>query len=278
MKKYHISTKQRNIYLNTVAILIAAIFLFPLYWILINSFKIDSEVFRNPPTFWPEIFTLQAYTEQIGIMVRPFINSTVIAVSSMMISLTLALPAAYGLARYSLPQSKFFLLTFLVTQMLPASLVLTPLFLIFSGLGILNNYLSPIFATATVSIPFIVLLLRPNFLSVPRELEDSAKIDGCTPFGSFVRIIIPATKPGIITAACFAFVMAWNDLVYSMTFNTKEAMRPMTAGIYSFMNQYGTQWNKIMAYGILLILPTCILFVTMQKYIVSGLVSGSVKG
>ena len=278
MKKIYLTEKQRNIILNIISILIAALFLFPLYWIVTSSFKLDGEIFRNPPTLWPESFTVAAYTQQLSKIARPFLNSAIISISSMALSLVLSIPAGYGLARYRIPGSKAFMLTFLVTQMLPASLVLTPLFLIFSKLGLLNNYLSPILATATVSIPFIILLLRPNFLNTPRELEDSAKIDGCNTLTAFIRIIIPISKPSIITAACFGFVMSWNDLVYSMTFNTKEVMRPMTAGIYQFMNQYGTQWNKIMAYGVLLILPACILFVSMQKHIVSGLVSGSVKG
>ena len=97
-------------------------------------------------------------------------------------------------------------------------------------------------------------------------------------FSAFFKIALPICKPTVITAACFSFVFAWNDLAYSMTFNVKEAMRPMTSAIYTFMNQYGTEWNSIMAYGVLLILPSCFIFVTMQKHIVEGMTSGSVKG
>lgn len=278
MARKPMTDKQRSAFLSAVSVLIALVFLFPLYWIIASSLKSDAEIFYNPPTFWPNELTFSAYIANFEIIAQPFINSCIIAISSMTISLILGVTAGYGLARYRIPGTKVFLMTFLTTQMLPASLLLTPLYLIFSSLGILNNYLSPILATSTVSIPFIVLLLRPGFLGTPRELEEAAKIDGCTTFSAFVRIILPISKPTIITAACFGFVFAWNDLAYSMTFNTTAALRPMTAGIYSFMNQYGTQWNKIMAYGVLLIMPACILFVTMQKHIVSGLVSGSVKG
>ena len=278
MRKGHLTMRQKNIILNCIAVLIAAIFLFPIYWIIINSFKLDGEIFASVPTLWPKEFTLQAYKDQISNLAAPLKNSVIIAFGSMALSLCFSIPAGYGLARFRLKGSKFFILIFLVTQMLPASLVLTPLFLIFSNFGMLNTYFAPILSTATISIPFTILLLRPNFLNMPKELEDSALIDGCNPFTSFIRIAIPISKPAVITGACFSFVMAWNDLAYSMTFNTKAAMRPMTAAIYNFMNQYGTKWNSIMAYGVLLILPTCIIFVTMQKHIVSGLVSGSVKG
>jgi multiple sugar transport system permease protein len=202
----------------------------------------------------------------------------IIAIGSLCISLLLSVPAAYGLAKFKVKGSKLFLLIFLITQMLPASLVLTPLYLTFSKMHLLNSYLAPILSTATVSIPFVVLMLRPNFMNIPNELVEAARIDGCNVLTSFLRVVVPISKPTVVTAACFSFVFAWNDLAYSMTFNVKDAYRPMTAAIYTFMNQYGTQWNKIMAYGVLLILPSCIIFVTMQKHIVEGMTSGSVKG
>lgn len=278
MKKIHVTQSQKNVLLSIVSILIACVFLFPIYWIVVNSFKLDSEIFASKPTLWPQTFTLKAYQDQLGNLSVTMKNSIIIAIGSMAVSLVLSVPAAYGLARFKVKGMKVFVLVFLITQMLPASLVLTPLFLIFSKLGILNTYLAPILSTATVSIPFIVLMLRPGFLSLPKELEDAARIDGCNTLTAFFRIAIPIAKPTVITAACFSFVFAWNDLAYSMTFNTKEIMRPMTSAIYTFMNQYGTQWNSIMAYGVLLILPSCIIFVTMQKHIVEGMTSGSVKG
>lgn len=278
MKNIHLTYRHKNILLSAAAVIIACIFLFPLYWIVVNSFKLDSEIFAGTPTLWPEDFTLKAYKDQLGSLSVTMKNSVIIAVGSMLLSLCLSVPAAYGLARYKVRGMKVFVLIFLITQMLPASLVLTPLFLIFSKLGILNSYWAPILSTATISIPFIVLMLRPGFLSMPKELEDAAKIDGCNALTAFFRIAIPISKPTVITAACFSFVFAWNDLAYSMTFNTKEVMRPMTSAIYTFMNQYGTKWNSIMAYGVLLILPSCIIFVTMQKHIVEGMTSGSVKG
>ena len=243
MRKIHLRDKQKNILLSILAVIIACIFLFPLYWIIVNSFKIDSEIFSSVPTLWPKKFTITAYKDLIGNLSVTLKNSVIIALGSMILSLVLSVPAAYGLARYKVKGMKLFVLVFLVTQMLPASLVLTPLFLIFS-----NSYLAPILSTATISIPFVVLMLRPGFLSMPKELEDAAKIDGCTSLGVFFRICIPISKPTVITAACFSFVFGWNDLVYSMTFNTKDTMRPMTSAIYTSMELNGTVlW--LMAYS-----------------------------
>jgi multiple sugar transport system permease protein len=276
--KKRMSNRKKNIICNIAAVFIACVFLFPLYWIVINSFKLDSEIFLRKPTLWPHTFTLQAYIDQLPNLKVTLKNSIIIALGSMAIALVLSVPAAYGLAKFKVKGTKIFILIFLITQMLPASLVLTPLFLTFSKMKLLNTYLAPILSTATISIPFTVLMLRPGFLSLPDELMEAAEIDGCSRLRAFFEIVIPIAKPTVITAACFSFVFAWNDLAYSMTFNTKDSMRPMTSAIYTFMNQYGTKWNSIMAYGVLLIIPSVVIFVTMQRHIVEGMTSGSVKG
>jgi multiple sugar transport system permease protein len=161
--------------------------------------------------------------------------------------------------------------------MLPATLLLTPMYLAYARLGILNTYLAPIFSDCTISIPFVVLILRTYFLGLPKGVEDAAKIDGCNPLQVFLKIILPMSQPGLVTAGAFSFLFAWNDLIYAMTFMPQKKLWPMTAGIYNFMGKYGTQWNAIMAYGTLLVIPVIIMFVFLQKYIVGGLTQGAVK-
>lgn len=280
-KASSMSRNTESFLLNLFAVAVCLVFLFPIYWIFISSLKSNAEIFRTPQTLFPSELHFETYINQFTgsyNAFRPFINSAVIAVGSLIISLVLGIPCAYGLARFKFPGKKPIILTFLTTQMLPVSLVLTPLFLIYSKLRLLNSYISPMLSCATIAIPFIVLILRPYFLSCPKELEDAAKIDGCRVFMAFVRIMIPISTPGVITAAAFSFLFGWNDLIYSMTFNNTETMRPATAGIYHFMNKYGTQWNKIMAYGVLLVLPVLLIFIFLQRYIVSGLTNGAIKG
>ena len=161
--------------------------------------------------------------------------------------------------------------------MLPASLMLTPMYLIFNKIGLLGTYLGPALAISSGSIPFIVVTLRPYFKGIPTSLDDAARIDGCGVLRSFLLIMLPTIKTGIITVVVISFLNGWNDLVYSMTFNVKPEMRPLTANIYKFQNTYGTKWNCIMAYGAILVLPVVILFVFLQKYIVGGLTAGAVK-
>ncbi len=275
----------RETILCVIGIAVAVIMLFPVYWLIISSFKTNAEIFAKVPTFFPHEFTWDAYTSQVSgssntgsNIYRSFLNSTIIAVSAMLLSCVLAIPASYGLARFRMKGSRVFILLFLITQMLPATLTLTPLYLIYNNLGMIDTYFAPVLSDATIGIPFVILILRTYFLGLPKELEDSAKIDGCNTFTAFTRIMLPISYPGVIMCAVFSFLFAWGDLAYSLTFVTSENMRSMTAGIYNFIGKYGIQWNCIMAYGTVITLPVLIIFVFLQKYIVSGLTSGAVKG
>ena len=244
--------RRKNLVNCILAVIIAILFLFPIYWLVAMSFKSDAESFGKIVTYYPHSFTLDPW-------------------------MTFGVPAAYGMGRYRVPGSKGFLLTFLVTQMLPASLMLTPMYLIFNKLHLLGTYLGPALAISSGSVPFIVVTLRPYFKSVPTALDDAARIDGCGVLRSFFKIMIPAIKTGIITVVVISFLNGWNDLAYSMTFNVKPEMRPLTANIYKFQSKWGTKWNCIMAYGTILVLPVILLFVFLQKYIVGGLTAGAVK-
>ena len=279
--EFGFKTKQgrKNVLYCVIAILIAIVFLFPIYWLLSMSFKTDAESFGKIVTYYPHDFTLDPWIQNFSDkdFLRSLKNSSLIALLSMVISIGFGVPTAYGMGRYKVPGSKGFHLSFLVTQMLPSSLMLTPMYLIFNKIGLLGTYLGPALAISSGSIPFIVVTLRPYFKGIPTSLDDAARIDGCGVLRSFLLIMLPTIKTGIITVVVISFLNGWNDLVYSMTFNVKPEMRPLTANIYKFQNKYGTKWNCIMAYGAILVLPVVILFVFLQKYIVGGLTAGAVK-
>ena len=245
--------KAKEIRNSIFALLIAFIFLFPIYWLIQISFKSDAETFGKVLTY--------------------FLNGLL----TMAIALVLGVPAAYGMGRYRVKGGNVFLLTFLISQMLPPSLTLTPMYLIFSKLGFLGNHLTAPVAIAASSIPFVIVTLRPYFRSIPVSLDEAARLDGCGSVKAFLMVMLPAVKTGIITIMVISFLNGWNDLVYSMTFNVAETMRPLTANIYKFQSAYGTRWNCIMAYGAILVLPVILMFIFLQKYIVGGLVAGAVK-
>lgn len=280
-KKNYLQTKEgrRNVINCVIAVLIAIFFLFPIYWLIQMSFKTDMESFGKIVTYYPHEFTIDPWLENLqdADFISSLRNSIFIAFCAMLISLVFGVPAAYGMGRYQVKGTKSFMLTFLVTQMLPASVMLTPMYLTFTKLHLLGTYWAPAIAVASGSVPFIVVTLRPYFKSIPVSLDEAARIDGCGVFRSFFKIMIPTIKTGIITVVVISFLNGWNDLIYSMTFNVDADMRPLTANIRKFQSKYGTKWNCIMAYGAILVIPVILAFIFLQKYIVGGLTAGAVK-
>ena len=264
---------------SLLAIVIGIIFLFPLYWLVQISFKTDTETFGKVLTYFPRQITIDPWLVNLKdpVFLLSLRNSFINGFLTMAITVLLGVPAAYGMGRFKVKGTSLFLLVFLVSQMLPASLTLTPMYLIFNKMGLLGTHFSAPIAIAASSIPFAVITLRPYFPSVPVALDEAARLDGCSPLRAFVSVMIPAVKTGIITIVVISFLNGWNDLVYSMTFNTSPNMRPLTANIYKFQSAYGTKWNCIMAYGTILVIPVVLMFIFLQKYIVGGLTAGAVK-
>lgn len=272
--------KENNWKLFIIGLIVFIIFIFPLYWMLVTALKTQVEIFQIPTPLWPKDLTFAAFADQLSVSgktLQGFKNSLIIACGSTVIATVLAIPAAYGLARFRFSGRKVLILYFLMTQMLPSTLLLTSLYIMFSKAGLLNTYWAPVLADATLGIPFSIIILRTYFLSIPKELDEAARIDGCSSVTSFTKVIFPIAKPGVIVAAVFSFVYAWGDLIYGITFITDPNMRPITSSIYDYVQQYQTLWNSTMAFGIVAIFPVVLIFIFMQKYIVSGLTNGAVK-
>lgn len=262
--------------------IILVIYLFPLYWLFTNSVKSNIEIFRNPPTIWPRHFSLNNYLSVLNDkslnIVASLGNSLSIAVGLAAFTMLLSLPAAYGLAKLRLKLAPLFLMICILGQMLSPTVKLVPLFIMFRDMGFINKYPSTLIALATYTIPFAILILRPFFQSVPRSITESAMIDGCNKFSAFTKIMLPVTYPGSVVATIFTFLSGWNDLIYPMTFYTDAKKRPMIANMYNYISEYGTQWNMLMTFAVISVLPVILLFILTQKYIVGGITIGAVKG
>lgn len=273
---------RKNALYSALSVLLLCVLLFPLYWVLVTSLKTEQEIFMVPPTLWPHQLNTASYRAQLDAgdfnMFQSFGNSLIISLSCTLICVLLSVPASYGIARYQFKGKRLVVLGFLITQMLPVSVLLTPMFIMFRDMKLLGTYFSPILADATIGIPFSILILKNYFGSIPRELEDAAWIDGCNRFTSFLRIFVPIAMPGVIVCAIFSFLYAWGDLAYGMTFIQNQTLRPITAGIFNFLGQYGTKWSYLTAFAVVTIIPVALIFLFMQKYIISGLTSGAVKG
>lgn len=273
---------KKNVLFCVIALVIACILLFPLYWAFITSLKTETEIFQNPPTFFPHDMNTKSYAAQVETgdfnMFQSFGNSLIISLGAMAVAVVLAVPASYGIAKYRFRGRKVMLLSFLVTQMLPVSVLLTPLFILFKNMHLYNTWWAAMLADATIGIPFSVLILKNYFASIPKDMEEAAYIDGCNRFSAFIRILLPIAKPGVMVCAIFSFLYAWGDLAYGMTFIIDQQSRPITAGIFNFMGQYGTKWSYLTAFAVVTIIPVLLIFIFMQKYIVGGMTSGAVKG
>lgn len=275
-------SKKTNVILCSISLILLGVLLFPLFWIIVTSLKTEKEIFQIPPTIFPQILNTASYTAQLGSgdfnMFRSFGNSLFISLGATVIAIVLAVPASYGIAKYRFKGKKMIVLGFLVTQMLPVSVLLTPMFIMFRDMHMYNTPYAPMLADATIGIPFSVLILKNYFAAIPKELEEASYIDGCNRFTGFIRILIPIAKPGVVVCGIFSFLYAWGDLTYGMTFILDQEKRPITAGIFNFMGQYGTKWSYLTAFAVVTIIPVALIFIFMQKYIIAGMTSGAVKG
>ena len=272
--------RKTKIFYFVLCLLVFGIRIFPLYWMIVTSLKTQVEIFEIPTPLWPRNLTFEAFQKQFessSETLTGFKNSIIISIGAAAIATILSIPASYGLARFRFKAKKSLILFFLVTQMLPSTLILTPLYIMFSKMNLLNTFWAPIIADATLGLPFSVIILRTYFISVPKELDEAARIDGCDSFTAFFKVMMPLARPGIVVAAVFSFVYAWGDLIYGITFISNPKLRPITASIYNYVQQKQTLWNATMAFGIITIIPIVLIFIFMQKYIVSGLTNGAVK-
>lgn len=263
-----------------VGVLIVLVFLFPVFWMVSTSFKTPAGIFSTPPQLIPSPFTADAYRAAIfgdPAVLRAMRSSLIVSLGTMALTLVLAAPAAYALARLALPGGSLVLLLLLVTQLLPSIVLAGPLFVVFSRIGLVNSYQALILADTTISLPFAVIILRPFFLSVPLDLEQAAQVDGATRWGSFLRITLPLVKPGLVTVAAFAFLFAWGEFVFALSLNNDERIQPVTVALNKLIGQYGTQWNSLMAISTTVAIPIVAVFAGLQRFIIGGLTAGASK-
>jgi multiple sugar transport system permease protein len=263
-----------------VGILIVIIFLFPVFWMVSTSLKSPAAIFATPPTLIPTPLVLDAYRDAVAgdpAVVRAIGTSLVISVGTMLLTLVLAAPAAYGLARLRLPGGALVLLLLLVTQLLPSIVIAGPLFVLFTRFHLVNSYQALILADTTLTLPFAVIILRPFFLSVPRDLEAAALVDGATRWGSFFRITLPLVRAGLVTVAAFSFLFAWGEFVFALSLTTSEDVQPVTVALNRLIGQYGTQWSSLMAISTTVALPIIAIFAGLQRFIVGGLTTGATR-
>jgi multiple sugar transport system permease protein len=260
-----------------IALIPTVIIILPVYFIAIGGFQTVAEIFHRPPYWFPPNPTLEFYTDA-WVSLLPYLkNSLIIALGNLVLTLAVALPSAFALAKFHLKLGKptFFILAF--TQMLPATAVVIPLFLMFIKLKLINNYFSVILGIAVFTIPFATIVLRAYIQSIPTGLIEAALIDGASLFRVFRSIIVPLSSPAIATTGILTFIMAWGDFIVSLSFLNDQAMQPMSIGLYHFVSRYGVEWSKLMAGSMIFAIPLLIVALLAGKSIVTGLTAGAFK-
>lgn len=262
------------------ALALAAIYLFPLYWMYVTSLKSNSEIFANPPTFIPTDPELDIYPSVwVQRTMQTFLwNSTLIAGGVTAIAAVFGTGCAYVLARYRNVWIDVALFAVLMVQVLPASVMVTPLFVGFNQVGLLNlPRTAVILATAAKAMPFFVVLVRATFMSVPRELEEAALVDGNSRFGAFFHIVLPLARNGILVCCILIFMHSFGEYIYSKSIIQDPKLQPASVGLSGFLGPNSTDWNSIMAYSAIYVTPILAVFVLLQRRIIAGLTSGALK-
>ncbi len=278
-------SKIRQLLVYVGMTLLTVVVLYPVMVVLKKAFEPGRD-FALSPSPIPSSFTLEHFDNLVTasnssgdlLFLRYAWNSTLVAVATTIIGLTLACTAAYALSRFRFSGRRLGLATFLAVQMFPGTLLLMPLYVILDKLGLLNELLGLVLVYSTTAIPFCVWTLKGYFDSLPKELEEAARLDGASAFGIFWKIMLPLAKPGLAVTALFSFMTAWNEFILASTFLTDDSAYTLPVLLKSSVGQYSADWGLFAAGAVLTSLPVMALFYFLQGFLVGGLTAGSVKG
>mgnify|MGYP004511434543 CR=1 FL=1 len=280
MKNKYTRRKKISRFLSMALLIIAlAVAVFPVYWMIITSFKQSSEVNTKVATFWPHIFTFEGYRKlgQHGFF-RALGNSFIVAIVVATFTILISLPASYALGRFQFRGNRLISKSFLFAYLLPAAVMYLPMFIMLTTLNMTNKITGLMLIYPTLTIPYAVWMLVPYLGSIPMELEESAKIDGATRLKTMVRVVFPLAKPGIVTTFIFCFTMCWGEYMYALVNISTTKYKTFPLILSGLIKGDVYPWNEIMAGGVITCIPVIAIYMICSKYVIGGLTSGSVKG
>jgi multiple sugar transport system permease protein len=272
----------RGVIAAVIALVVIALMLFPIVATFLSSIKTTAEASEAPPHYLPSALSLESYEKvfayQAGLPVYLY-NSVAVAVLTIALCLALAVPAAYGLARFPIPAKEVLFLVLLSALMIPYQALLTPLYLMFTSVGLANTHLGLAIVHTVLQLPFSIYLMRNSFEAVPRELEEAALIDGCSSLRALWHIYLPASRPALITLVLFAFITSWNEFIAALVFMSDESkftVPIMLVGVRQ--GHFGAvDWGAVQAGVVISIVPCLLIYLLLQKHYVSGFMSGAFK-
>lgn len=264
-----------NILFYLLVAVIALVVLFPFLWMLSSSFKTQADITSWPPHifFSPTLQNYRKVFEEQDFL-KYFFNSTIVGAVSVGLSLVLGLPAAYSISRFAQKKLAVFIL---LARLMPGISFLMPWYIVFSRLDLMDSYVALILSHMLIALPIVVWIMSTYFSTIPRELEESAMVDGATRQYAFWSIILPLSGPGIITATTLSFIFSWNNFMFSQVLSM-EKTRTLPIAVYNFISYAEVDWGGVMAAAVAIMAPAIILTMIFQKYVVKGLTMGAVKG
>jgi multiple sugar transport system permease protein len=275
-----------RVFIHVAAVATSVVILAPFAWLLYSSFAGQTDLVSRPMRWLPEQVTLDRYREifagggtSAGAAFRSaMVNSFLVASGTVIISLAVGVLGGYALARLRFPFRRVTLLSFLVTYMLPPITLIIPLYILMSRFGLLDTKTGLIIVYCSLATPFALWNMSTFFGSLPPDLEEAARVDGCTRLGALVRVMLPLSKPGILATALYAFLLCWDEFLYSLIFTSTTQAKTIPVAIAEFTGRNAVDFGLIAAGGILAALPPVALAVMFQRYLISGLAAGAVKG
>lgn len=270
--------KRAGIGFYLLLILFVFVVMFPFIWVFLTSVKPPSEIFSSFKWFTkdPSFASYEAALTNRPLL-RYMLNSFVVSGLTTLLSLTFASFTAYALTRLPIKGKGFILGLVLASSMFPQIAIISPMFNLITGLGLRNSYLGLVIPYITISLPLSIWILSTFFQKIPFELEESAKLDGASPFQTFQKIIFPLAAPGIFTTGILVFIAAWNEYLFALTINSDDVWRTVPVGISMYQSEFSVPWGDISAATVIVTIPIVMIVLLFQRRIVSGLTSGSIK-
>jgi multiple sugar transport system permease protein len=262
---------------TVVGVVLITVMLFPVYWMVNVSLTAPERMRRSPPDLFPTAPTFDGYARVLREQLPYFGTSLLVASGTVVLTLALAAPAAYSLAKLRPRGRRALGFVLLVAQMIPGIIMALGLYGVYVRLGITNTWWGLVFADTTIAVPFAVLILTAFMASVPDELVAAARIDGAGTLRTFWSIVLPLSRNGIVTAALFAFLWAWSDFVFATTLDGGGTLQPLTLGIYRYIGNNNQEWNAIMATAVVASVPATVLLVLAQRFVAAGITAGAVR-
>ncbi len=277
---FHPGSFARRVLFYALVVLVCGVVIFPVYWMIVSAIQPARFSMRYPPPFWPQVINLTPFEQLFRDypVVTWVTNSTIISLLSTVLCLSLGVIGAYTLSCLRWRGRTAFGVLLFFTQMLPEALIIIPIFIILRQLQMLENLPSVALVNAAFVLPIGVWILKGVFDAVPREIREAALVDGCDAMSVLWRIVVPLSLPGLVAVGVVAFFYAWNEFLFTSTMLTTDAVRPAAVGLASLRSMMETPVERILAASMLFSTPPVLFYLVMQRYIVSGLTAGAVKG